>query len=130
MYPSGKGQSLTEIPLVLMKRTALLFFSIISALTLLAGCKTYDYDFYGTISGTIEDNVDNSPISGAQILVMPGSLSATTSEDGKFRFENLEEGQYTISVQKNGYQANRQTVNAVSGEDVQAIIHLIRIPNE
>ena len=110
-----------------MKRLALsILFSAISLL--LSGCGTYEYDFYGNISGTVTDYEDNSPLEGASVLLMPGSKSATTSSDGTFMFEDIASGKYTISAQKSGYQSDRKTVEISSGEDVSTAVSLKRIP--
>lgn len=94
----------------------------------ISGCKTYDYDYYGTISGTVLDYTDNSPIENATILMMPGSQTVQSATDGNFFYEGLEEGQYTLSVQRSGYQSERKTVEVISGETVTTSIYLKQIP--
>lgn len=112
-----------------MKRLVqIILFSLISLS--FSGCNTYEYDFYGNISGTVTDFEDNSPIEGASVLLMPGSKSVTTSSDGTFVFEDIETGKYTISVQKSGYQSDRKTVEIASGEDVVTAVFLKRIPKQ
>jgi hypothetical protein len=49
-----------------------------------------------------------------------------SGDDGRFEFKDLEAVQYTITVQKTGYQTNRKTVTAVAGESVKADIPLIK----
>ena len=93
-----------------------------------SGCKTYDYDYYGTISGTVLDYTDNSPIENATILMMPGSQTVQSGPDGNFIYDGLEEGQYTLSVQRSGYQSERKTVEVISGETVTTSIYLKQIP--
>ena len=115
---------MVDIP---MKRLAL-FFLISAFALLLSGCDTYEYDFYGNISGTVTDYADNSPLEGASVLLMPGSKTVTTSSDGTFMFEDIAAGKYTISAQKSGYQSDRKTVEISSGEDVSTAVSLKRIP--
>lgn len=103
-------------------------FILVSAFSLLlSGCDTYEYNFYGNINGTVVDYDDNSPIDGASVLLMPGSASFQTQPDGSFFFVDLEEGQYTMSVQKNGYQSNRKIIKVVSGENIETAIQIRRI---
>lgn len=109
-----------------MKRTAVLI--LLLSTFFLAGCQTYEYDYYGTIKGIVTDAHDDSPVSNASVLLMPGSVTFTTSSEGEFVFEGLLEGQYTISVQKAGYQANRKVVSVYSGEEVSTSIQLTQIP--
>lgn len=109
-----------------MKRLVqIILFSLISLS--FSGCNTYEYDFYGNISGTVTDYEDNSPIEGASVLLMPGSASFQTQSDGSFSFADLEEGQYTLSVQKDGYQSNRKNIRVVSGENIETTIQIRRI---
>ena len=109
-----------------MKRFLLPLLTIISVLAVY-GCKTYDYDYYGKISGTVLDYTDNSPIENATILMMPGSRTVQTGPDGNFIYEGLEAGQYTLSVQKSGYQSNRKIVEVISGENSETSIYLTKI---
>lgn len=111
-----------------MKRTAVILL-ILSAFLAFSGCKTYEYDYYGSIEGIVTDTENNSPISNASVLLMPGSVSFQTLTDGSFVFSDLEEGQYTISVTKDGYQSNRKTVNVISGEKVCTTVQM-RIINK
>ena len=59
------------------------------------------------------------------IIVMVAN--AMTGEDGTFVFEELDPGQYTLSVQKEGYYVDRKSVTAISGETVQTDILLRKI---
>lgn len=93
----------------------------------MSGCKTYDYDYYGSISGVVLDYTDNSPIENATVLMIPGSQTVRSGPDGNFIYEGLEEGQYVLSVQRNGYQSERKTVEVISGETVTTSIYLKRI---
>ncbi len=100
---------------------------LISSVFALYGCKTYDYDYYGTISGTVLDYTDNFPIENATILMMPGSQTVLTDQDGNFIYEGLEAGQYTLSIQRSGYQSERKIIEVISGETVTTSIYLRQI---
>lgn len=96
---------------------------------LFSGCgSTYQYDIFGSISGVITDTADGSPLENVSVTIIPGAASILTGSDGKFEFTDLEEGQYTISAQKNGYQSNRKNISVISGETVSANTTLTRIP--
>lgn len=111
-----------------MKKSAILLL-VLSSMLALTGCETYEYDYYGSITGVVTDIENNTPISNASVLLMPGAMSFQTSSDGIFVFSDLEEGQYTISVTKDGYQSNRKTVNVISGENTNTSIQM-RIINK
>lgn len=85
-------------------------------------------DIYGSISGKVTDVASGEPLSAAQVTLIPGANTIQTSSDGTFVFSGLEEGQYTVSVQKDGYQANRKNVTVVSGEKTEITVTLAIIP--
>ena len=98
-------------------------------MALLGSCKSdYTLDIYGTISGKVTDVSTGAPLSAAQVTLVPSSKTIQTTDDGNFSFSSLEEGQYTVSVQKDGYQANRKNVTVVSGETIEVVITLSVIP--
>lgn len=103
------------------------FFGVISSLICLSSCKPVtDYYVFSTIYGIVTDSTDGEPVSGASVMLLPGSKTQLTGQDGNFQFENLDAKQYTLSVQKTGYQTNRKIVTAISGEDIQVSIQLIK----
>ena len=52
------------------------------------------------------------------------------NNEGGFEFIDLDSGQYTLSIQKSGYQANRKIVDVITGETVNTAISLSVIPSE
>lgn len=107
-------------------KSAKLFLILLTAV-LFAGCHTYEYDYYGGVKGTVIDSQTNAPISDAYVLLMPGSQSTNSTIEGTFEFQELEEGQYTISVQKTGFQYNSVTINIISGENISTTIRLMQL---
>lgn len=107
-------------------KSAKLFLILLTAV-LFAGCYTYEYDYYGGVKGTVIDSQTNAPISDAYVLLMPGSQSTNSTIEGTFEFQELEEGQYTISVQKTGFQYNSVTINIISGENISTTIRLMQL---
>lgn len=107
------------------------FFTLLASgfIALISSCaNSNDYEIFGSIHGVVTDYSTGQPLDNATIVLSPGGISKNSDASGYYRFENLEAGQYTITVQKQGYQANRKTVSAVSGEDYQVDIHLTPIP--
>lgn len=94
----------------------------------MAGCGSVEYDIFATICGKITGTPDNAPIDKASVTIIPGNSTILTGEDGCFSFTEIDPGQYTVSVTKDGYQANRTTINAVSGETTETVIILTPIP--
>lgn len=87
------------------------------------------FEIYGTIAGQVTDYDTGNPLINAQVTLIPGAKTTQTGTDGAFSFSGLDEGQYTVSVQKNGYQSNRKNVTVVSGETVSIVVTLESIPN-
>lgn len=97
--------------------------SIVAAIMLFS-CSSSEYDFFTSIHGTVIDETTIEPMEGVLVSLSPGGVSKTTDAAGYFEFTNLEAGQYTITVQKNGYQANRKTVNTIAGETSEISVTL------
>ncbi|MCM1041173.1 MAG: carboxypeptidase-like regulatory domain-containing protein [Bacteroides sp.] len=99
----------------------------VAALLLTVSCKSTELepDNFGAIYGTIADYVDTEkPIPEAYVTLSPGGKSVLSGEDGTFEFPDLEPQQYTITVQKAGYQTNRKSLTVVAGERVKVNITL------
>lgn len=93
-----------------------------------AGCAdSDDYEIYATLCGTVSDYSTGQPVENAVVVLAPSNRTATTAADGRFLFENLDAQQYTLTVQKTGYQPDRKTVAAVSGERVEVNIPIRKI---
>ncbi|HOR60858.1 MAG TPA: carboxypeptidase regulatory-like domain-containing protein [Bacteroidales bacterium] len=95
-------------------------------LSIFSSCNKTEYDLYGDVYGIVSDSETGELISNASIIISPGGNSQTTGTDGRFEFKDLEAKQYTITVQKSGYQTNRKIVYAVSGESTEANILLTK----
>lgn len=121
-----KGQCRIKSPN--MKRAALLLLALVILFLSAINCDSYSYNIFGDISGTVIDTESGSQLQSAIVTLVPGSATAQTDADGKFAFTGLDSGQYTVSVQKNGYQPNRKTVMVISDETVEIVIPLTVIP--
>ena len=88
----------------------------------------YSYDYLGDIEGTIIDISTREPISDASVVLLPAIKTINTNSDGSFKFYDLDPGQYSITVQREGYQTNRKNVVVVAGGCVTTVIDLSLIP--
>ena len=89
-----------------------------------------DFEIYSTLYGVVTDYVTGKPVEGATLTLSPSSYTQKSDAVGAYRFEKLDAQQYTITVQKTGYQPNRKTVTAISGEEMEINIPLTKIKNE
>lgn len=91
---------------------------------LFCACDTATFDAFSTVCGVITDEDTQSPVDGASVFISPGGNSKITGSNGYFEFQDLEARQYTITVQKNGYNTNRRSVTAIAGETHEISITL------
>lgn len=106
-----------------------LILSILICLTFagLSSCTHTEYDLYSSITGTVVDVESGEPIAQATVTLAPGSLNTYTGSDGQFNFKDIDAQQYTITVQKTGYEANRKTIEAPSGETINVSITMKKL---
>lgn len=90
----------------------------IAGAILLWSCNEPEYDVYGTLYGTVTDEVTKEPVSGAQVTLSPGNLTAVTGSSGSFEFVELEAGQYRLAVSASDYVSDSRQVTVISGERV------------
>lgn len=101
----------------------------IGLLFCLSGCSNSDdYEIFAKIRGAVTDYQTGAPLENASVTLSPSGLTRQTDANGNYSFDELEAQQYTITVQKYGYQPNRKTITAVSGETQQVNIQLTVIP--
>lgn len=68
------------------------------------GCtKDGDEDLLGTIYGTVTDYATGQPVANANVSLRPGGETALTGSDGIYEFVDVEDGDYSITVSKDGY---------------------------
>lgn len=101
-----------------------LYLAVLSVL--LMACSKEEHEYFSTLYGVISDSESNEPISDAIVVLSPGGETKTTDDNGYFEFLELTPQQYTITVQKTGYQSNRKSVTAVVNEKTEANILLMR----
>lgn len=70
-----------------------------------------------TIEGVIMDEFSNTPLPGVRISLEGTSFSSNTDESGYFKFDGLEEGSYTVVVEKDGYEPKNTSVSVTAGSN-------------
>ncbi|MBV8067634.1 MAG: TonB-dependent receptor, partial [Candidatus Eremiobacteraeota bacterium] len=83
----------------------------------------------GGISGVVVEVGTSAPIAGAKVTVTSPSQSAavTTDAQGRFAFVSLAPDEYTISLQKNGYEPLSYAGVAVLADAVQTLTLSMRV---
>lgn len=82
----------------------------------------------GSIAGSVADRTTGEPVTTVNVNISPGGGQTVTGSDGSFSFVNLEPGEYTLSIRKEGYTPN--TVNATVKAGTSTAVHttIDRIP--
>lgn len=84
-------------------------------------------DIRGAVSGVVV-NEAIFPVPGARVSVRDRDLEATADEDGRFVFESMAPGLYTLVVHMDGYGDGLGTINVRSGQVVKSILQIQRLP--
>lgn len=82
----------------------------------------------GSIVGSVSDHTTGEPVATANITILPGGNSTVTGTDGTFSFLNLIPGEYTLSVEKKGYDTNSCTLYVPIGDPSPVHLLINRIP--
>ena len=111
-----------------MKTAKLILCVIIAcALCMFWSCKKEEP--YGQIQGIVTNASTNEPIQGVNISLSPTGLSAVTGSDGRYEFNDLEAGQYTVQAMKSGFESNTKRITIVGGKIASGDMMLTRMTN-
>ena len=69
----------------------------------------------GRIQGIVTNANTTEPIQGVNISLSPTGASAVTGSDGRYEFNNLEPGNYTVQGVKSGYESNTKNISITAG---------------
>ena len=78
------------------------------------------------VSGLVSDQTGGS-VAGAKVELVSGLVairSAATDGGGRYRFEGLQSGEYTVRVTARGFQTTERRVNVADSETVVADFRL------
>ncbi len=101
-----------------------IFLCLMALPLFISSCSKDEYDSFGTLYGVVTDTNTGDALGNVTVTLSPGGITKLTGSNGLFEFEGLTPQQYTITVQKSGYQTNRKTISAVVGEKVEANISM------
>lgn len=77
----------------------------------------------GTLTGTVTDAADSS-LQGAQITLLPGTVSALSDAQGQFTLPALTAGEYTLNVTYSGFAISTRKITIVGGQVARANVTL------
>jgi len=108
-------------------KTAKLVLGVVIACALCMFWSCKKDDGYGRIQGIVTNATTNEPIQGVNISLSPTGLSAVTGSDGRYEFNDLEAGQYTVQAMKSGFESNTKRITIVSGKIASGDMMLTRL---
>ena len=77
-----------------------------------------------SISGTVTDSTNKSPLIGANVIISETSLGAATDSDGRYNINQIAPGDYIISVSYMGYKSYKKNITISNNENVSLDISL------
>lgn len=105
----------------------LLFFAIAIGLVLVASCAKDEENLNGNITGLVTDYSNaNTPIAGATVTLNSKGLTKTTGADGRFEFNDIAPGTYSLQIAANNYQATTKQVTIVAGQTANCDVQLTK----
>lgn len=111
-----------------MKIIKLLYFLIATAIFCACSSDISEESTVGSIIGSIADKTTGEPVATVNVSIEPGSSSTVTGSDGAFSFLNLEEGDYTLAIRKEGYSSNTINATVKAGKPTSLHTTIDRIP--
>ncbi len=114
-----------------MKAMRILFATLVAICTCTWSCSS-DLDenpTNGSIFGTVSDKTTGDPVATVSMALSPGGMSTVTGSDGSYTFDNLESGDYEITISKEGYNSISYPVHVNAGEPTPAHLLIERIPS-
>ena len=79
------------------------FAALFFACCMFFGCKPEEEEKFGTVYGTVTDFTTGDPISAANVKLRPSGETTLTGNDGTFEFNDIEAGNYSLSLSKAQY---------------------------
>lgn len=90
----------------------------------LCSCAKDIVDLTANINGVVKDNYSHIGIEACKVTISPSNVTTSTSNSGQFSFENLDAGDYTLSLIKNGYESLTKTYTLTAGKNVNTELFL------
>jgi uncharacterized protein (TIGR02145 family) len=107
--------------------STVMILTIIAAMSICHGCRE---ETTGGMSGIITDTLTSLPVSGVHLSLRGKMDTDSTGPDGKFSFENLNEGVYTVEASKKDYLKRSKSVIVTAGSTAEANILMMKNPLE
>lgn len=107
-------------------------FIIVFLVIMTFGCEDalVDVDTYGSIEGRVLSDSTGNAIADASVTTSPATEAILTDEEGRFMFDEIPTGEYTVSVRKRNYDRANVSISVREHRSAQATILLSREENQ
>jgi len=96
---------------------------VLSAL-ILVGVNATAHHSGGIIKGKVMDQAEDSPLTGATIIIKELNKGEVADKDGNYSFSDLPEATYTVSVEFIGYVTQVKNIHVESGKTTQLSFYM------
>ena len=100
------------------------YFSIIAIISLFTCCATDIVDVTGSISGIVKDYTTGLTVENCQVALAPSGNTVFTDAHGRYTFDKLNPGTYTLTFTKIGYMDQSASVELLAGQSIIKDIQL------
>ena len=100
------------------------YFSIIAIISLFTCCATDIIDVTGSISGIVKDYTTGLTVENCQVALAPSGNTVFTDANGRYTFDNLNPGTYTLTFTKIGYIDQSASIELLAGQFILKDIQL------
>lgn len=104
-----------------MKEKLLFLFCVLG---LFSSCASDIVELAGSVSGVVSDKTTQKPIEGCIVSLSPSNNSVSTTAGGTYAFQDLVEGSYTLTFEKEGYDVQSKEVEVVANTDKKINVFL------
>jgi len=85
---------------------------------------TVGYTGVGTVTGRVVEANNFEPIENAKVVLTPTNNTVFSDENGDFSFEEVEEGDYSVSATMEGFLTAFQPVTVTTGLEVNTVFEM------
>ena len=78
----------------------------------------------GSLRGTVVDDADGAPQAAAVVTLEEIGMSVTTGPDGRFTFDDLSSGEYSLTVTREGFAPVTSRITVAPGSPVRLEVRL------
>ena len=103
------------------------YLIVVACLVIYSSCREQDFipETFGAVFGQVLVEGTNSAIEDATITTNPPTSILQTDGLGRFAFEDIKSGNYTLRVEKQGFVTKVENISIVGDKSINVIINLI-----